>query len=97
MKIYRSTPKLDSNRNECDIKRWLLRRILLIADNSSAQRCVRCQSRVSPFRGKERNKILAGVRLMGTKLLIQCLKISCRKLESAGRQTNMLWVPGMTV
>ena len=27
----------------------------------------------------------------------QCLKISCRKLESAGRQTNMLWVPGMTV
>ena len=29
--------------------------------------------------------------------LVQCLKIFCRKLQSAGRQTNMLWVPGMTV
>jgi hypothetical protein len=28
---------------------------------------------------------------------IQCLKISCRKLASAGRQTNILWVPGKTV
>jgi hypothetical protein len=30
-------------------------------------------------------------------LSFQCLKISCRKLASAGRQTNILWVPGMTV
>ena len=36
--------------------------------------CVRCQSRVSSFRGKERNKILAGVRLIGNQTIDSVLK-----------------------
>ena len=36
--------------------------------------CVRCQSRISSFRGKERNKILAGVRLIGNQTIDSVLK-----------------------
>ena len=58
-------------------------------------RRVCCQSRVSSYgaKGKVRTRSsleFAGVRLIGTRSSTQRLKISCRKLQSAGRQTNML-------
>jgi hypothetical protein len=100
-------PKLDPNRNDgghqalvaqvdTADRRWVDRTRASHVPFGNKSRLTSA-NRVSSSPSKERNKILAEVRLIGTKLSIQRLNISCRKLESAGRQTNMLWVPGMTV